>query len=527
MQSGFEAGTVVNTPYGECTVTSVREGSDEVTRKVLCTPTKWQLADYSSSQPRFYLSPKDVVKRLLSPGDAIISTYGGKGKIVETRPLHYVVTLNNWIMADGKSPMCYLQHNAVKLDTIEQEKETEKKLKLAKCRDLLDLTVNCKETAAILFKKKDYDGAKKSYLEALGTLNKMGTELSDSLRAEVLEHTIPCHNNVALCSMKLKQYEDAITYANNGVLLVDAIDNQICSGAGAIHGGKTGNDRKLSLVWLAFKKRNMSYTKLIKDWKKKSLFYKGKAYYLAKDYDNAIDDLALALAVLNTPIEGSVGWALAHCDGNNDAVDKLIDHDLYLSTTTNSDGTTTIGKPNKVKVEHSPEQQKQIKEILDLLQKAKNEKKISEKKEKQTWSRAFAKTADSEPMPEYEAKPQPPAIQMPLPTPAPVVQSSAPLPISVPSSGTNSKIDVDVSKFITPKPASPRSVSETNSSKVISKPSTDEEEEDDEEEEESDDEDDDEVYKDDGGVFGGYGAAAIGVTAAAALIGGFLFARKK
>ena len=145
MDFGFASGTVVDTPYGECKVTSVREGNEECATKVLCAPTKWQLADYSSSQPRFYLNPKDVRRRLLKPGDYIISTYGGKGKIIETRPRHYVVTLFNWIMADGKSPVCYMQHNSITLDTAEQEKQEQKALKISKWRDLLDLAATCKE----------------------------------------------------------------------------------------------------------------------------------------------------------------------------------------------------------------------------------------------------------------------------------------------------------------------------------------------------------------------------------------------
>ena len=429
------AGDLVKTPYGECVVDSVREAPF---RSVLCTPVAWKLADYSSSQPRFFLNPKDVRKKLLMPGDLIKCPYGGAGKILEVRQYHYKVALDNWQLADKKSPTLYLMHSAVTADIEAQKAAAEQKRKRSQWNNMLTIAVSNKDKAAALFKKKDYEGAKKAYLDALSALNNLGTELPDSFRAEVLEHTIPCHNNIALCSMKNKQYDEAIAYANNGVMLVDALDGQINKGAGAAHGGS--GERKLSMVWMAFKRRGMTYEKLIRDWKKKSLFYKGKAAYLAKEFDIAIDNLAMALAVLNTPLEGSVAWALATCDGNSAEVSALVDPNLYMNTTGGAEG-------KKVEVKRDAMHEKQVKELADLLALAKQDKKRAEKKERNTWSKAFEKTADA-PLPAAEDNAGRSAPAAPPVTP----NGTAALPIAAaPVSTGEKKATIDVSKYLSAK----------------------------------------------------------------------------
>ena len=508
----------MKTPYGECVVDSVRETPF---RSVLCTPVEWKLADYSSSQPRFFLNPRDVRKKLLVPGDLVKCAYGGAGKIVEVRQSHYVVTLDNWQLADGKSPVLYLMHSAVTVDAEAQKAAELHKRKRAQWNNLLTIAVSNKDKAAGLFKKKDFDGAKKAYLDALSALNNLGTELPDSFRAEVLEHTIPCHNNIALCSMKNRQYDEAIAYANNGVMLVDALDGQITKGAGAAHGGS--GERKLSMVWMAFKRRGMTYEKLIRDWKKKSLFYKGKAAYLAKDYNQAIENLAMALAVLNTPLEGSVAWALATSDGNSTEVTALVDPNLYLNTT--GEAGEEEGKKTAA-VKRDAMQEKQVKELADLLALAKQDKKKAEKKERDTWSKAFEKTAEK-PLPAAEdnagrSAPAAPPVEPQGPAAVPIAAA----PLSV---GGEKKASIDVSKYLSAKSCaaadtSPRSVegvgqvsptsSNANAGAAV-KPSTEAEaeESDSEDDSDSDDDDDDLVAK--GKSFlnevpgGGWGVGAV------------------
>ena len=151
-------------------------------------------------------------------------------------------------------------------------------------REGIDQAAALKSKAAKLFKNESYGDARQGYLDALEVMNKLGYEMPDNFRAEVLEHTIPCHNNIALCCMKDKKYEEAKIYANNGVMLVEALEGQIKKGK--------------SKVWEEFTKRGMSLHKLTKDWKKKSLFYKGKACLLQRDYDGATENFDKALMLV-------------------------------------------------------------------------------------------------------------------------------------------------------------------------------------------------------------------------------------
>jgi tetratricopeptide (TPR) repeat protein len=371
--TSYSLGSVVETPYGRCVV---RNGGIEQSN-ILCQPITWQLAEYSSTQPKFYMNRESISAVKYSVGDAVWSQYGGEGVIVKITETHFVVTLKNWQLADGKSPTCYLQAEAItpladrdfvvkimKEVLVEVEKKDPAKKREVDIREGIDKAVTLKNDAATHFKKEKFQDAQKAYLTALETMNKMGYDMPDPFRAEVLEHTIPCHNNIALCCIKQKNYDEAKIYANNGVMLIDAMETQISKG---------------SKVWEEFQKRGMTLEKLTKDWKKKSLFYKGKACLLQRDYDGACENFDLAL--------------------------RLVKDDPALT--------------------------KQSKELSDFLAQAKKLKAVAERKEKDTWKKAFSKNTE-------EGKKQPPA-----PAPAPAPAAEMPKVASPPRSGK-----VDVSKYI-------------------------------------------------------------------------------
>ena len=538
MGDSFHCGEVIKTPYGDCKVTSVRAANASSSTTVCCVPTSWQLADYSTSQPRFFLNPEVCSRNLFQVNDRVLSPYGGAGVIKAVRDKHYVIELTKWALANGKSPVQYLTHAAVKLDVEAQKKDKSRKTKaVAKSPDLfqvndrvlspyggagvikavrdkhyvieltkwalangkspvqylthsavkldveaqkkakdelrqqtqwreyLDRATNSKNDAAKLFSQKDFAGAKNAYLAALGSLNSMGTDLPDHLRAEVLEHTMPCSNNVALCCMKNGQYGESMQYAYNVLMLVNALDEQIYNGGSQAY--QNNGARKLSMVWLAFKRRGMTYAKLIRDWKKKSLFYMGKASLLARDYDNAIEFLSQSLAVLITPLEGSLNAALANCDGTIDEVRKLVNDNLYLTTETKANGDVDVRGPANEKLDEKAEaeKQKQVKEINELLQQAKVEKRKSEKKEQQTWSKAFAKSAEEaeEKAAAEKAAAEKAAAEKAAADKAAADKAAAVFAAKTSSVKLSSSASVDVDKYLT---ASPASNAKANSSKI-------------------------------------------------------------
>jgi tetratricopeptide (TPR) repeat protein len=286
---------------------------------------------------------KESVKAVeYAVGDSVWAQYGGEGVIQKITPLHFVVTLKNWQLADGKSPTLFLAADAItpladraivekvrKLALEDAAASSSKgKTKEETLRESIDKAVSLKNLAASHFKKEAYSEACQAYLDALECMNKMGYDMPDPFRAEVLEHTIPCHNNIALCCMKDKKYEEAKIYANNGVMLIDAMCDQI-------------NSTK-SNVWGEFMKRGMTLNKLTKDWKKKSLFYKGKACLLQREYDGACSNFELALDLVK-------------------------------------DDATMV---------------KQAKELTDFLAQARKLRLMAQKKEKDTWKKAFSKNSE-------------------------------------------------------------------------------------------------------------------------------------
>ena len=89
----------VQTPYGAGKVVSVRD------KDVVVEPLHWRMA--GGQKPSFYVSKSDL-STLFTAGDAV-KTQFGSGRIKEAREDGiYVIVLNDWKLATGKSPVLYL-----------------------------------------------------------------------------------------------------------------------------------------------------------------------------------------------------------------------------------------------------------------------------------------------------------------------------------------------------------------------------------------------------------------------------------
>lgn len=105
----YFAGQKVSTPYGEGIVREKRD------THVVVTPTNWLLN--GNQPPLFFLNPRDVTPDL-RVGDEVECIYG-KGSIIEIRSADniHVVSLSNWLLANGRSPTLYLNHTQLKRTT--------------------------------------------------------------------------------------------------------------------------------------------------------------------------------------------------------------------------------------------------------------------------------------------------------------------------------------------------------------------------------------------------------------------------
>lgn len=248
----------------------------------------------------------------------------------------YSIELVKWQLANGKSPVMYGQAGSFS--------DAPKEKTITYIEKMVRNSIALKDEAGTLFRSKDFEGARAKYLEALNAMKYLGEGLDNEQKAIVFELTVPCHNNLALCSLQMHDYSEASIYARNGIMLVSAIEDRIDSGK----------------VWQHLVARGMTEKKLKNEWKKKSYFLAGKADLMRREYAAAVTNLEAAL--------------------------KLTVHD-------DSAQSTAVAEEAKLR---------------ELLQIATKKRSAELKKEKNTWAKAFEKNnKEPEPAPQSHSQPQP------------------------------------------------------------------------------------------------------------------------
>ena len=286
-------GEVVDCMYGRCRVDEVR--ADDM---VKCTPLSWRLA--AGQLPVFYLNKESVKPATVRVGDVVKCNYGGVGSVVEVRETgDYVITLANWKLAQGQSPRLYLQRDSFELSSgleeggkgVKSAKQLQRE-QMTFWKESIQRAGEKKNEANEWFKKGDMDKARELYLEALTTCTQnVGNEmdsLPDSLRADIFETMVPCHNNVATCYLKQQGFAEVVSFARNGLMLARHMEARIGQ----------------SNVWRKLEARGMTKDKLTKDWIKKSLFLLSRAEMALKEYDEACNHLDTALKL----VEGDAAY---------------------------------------------------------------------------------------------------------------------------------------------------------------------------------------------------------------------------
>ncbi len=149
----------VTTPYGVGKVSEVRHGD------VVVVPNEWQMA--CGQKPTFYLNPKDVAP-FYNVGSAIHCAFGN-GTVISVRSTDgiYIVQLDHWKLADGKSPTLYLNESALSVPSVVSAPTKSKSTYTAEC---IAKCLNAKNEAADLFKKSELFMARSKYLEAVEVL---------------------------------------------------------------------------------------------------------------------------------------------------------------------------------------------------------------------------------------------------------------------------------------------------------------------------------------------------------------------
>eukprot|EP01041_Mallomonas_annulata_P004313 gene4313-8577_t len=349
-------GQMVETPYGNGIIKEKREND------LVVIPSNWALNN--DKPPTFYMNPKDITP-VLKIGDKVSCLFG-KGVLVDIRysDTIHVVTISNWLLANGKSPILYVNHSMLTKDTsaiLEESKIPTKKpskranktkvdkmeigslvqtpygkgiirsirqdniilvepinwtmadkkapkfylqkdfIQLLKqdtnnnkssegnepdpiislIADRIDRAIKLREDGTICFKEQNFELAREKYCQALMSLQGLG-ELSLSIeqRAVVFEQSVPCHNNAALCFLKLKRYPEAVLNASNAHTLSSTMESRIGSN-----------------VWTCLERNGMTIDILLKH-KRKSLFLAGKAELLHENFEAAVNHFKTVLALV-------------------------------------------------------------------------------------------------------------------------------------------------------------------------------------------------------------------------------------
>jgi len=212
----------------------------------------------------------------------LIETKYGLSKILEIRQDGFIVLEPiNWELSSNSKPKYYFDVNYLK-------ENNRKNLEIV--TSTYDTWIlNCyklKAEGGIKFKSSDYLGARTKYWESLDCLEKVGRDLSDIQKAEVLELTINLHNNLSLCCMKTKDLKDSFSHASNSIRLIEALEALDIN----------------SPLFLALLERKTidSMDHLRKLWKRKALFYAGKANFLRKDYYDALELFKKAINIIES-----------------------------------------------------------------------------------------------------------------------------------------------------------------------------------------------------------------------------------
>mmetsp|Transcript_17227 Transcript_17227/g.34532 ORF Transcript_17227/g.34532 Transcript_17227/m.34532 type:complete len:427 (+) Transcript_17227:180-1460(+) len=276
MPAVYPVGQNVATPYGNGIVTkagSVTPAGEAVVPAALSLRS-WKLANGTS--PTLYTSTTtwpEVVPPVEEGCD--VKTQYGRGRVEALVDGRATVLLTEWRLAGSSRVRCYL--DVGQCTFVERKKFNE----LTGLEKIDEANVRREKAKAVLG-SGDFSGAAELYKQACFYLQTVDNDsLTDNAsRASLLECMIACKNNAAMCCNRLKQSADAAQFANDAVLLLDAIYKQ----------------RGLK-IHAHLNSMGLSDTTLFHAWRSKGLLYGAQARAETKDFTLAVELLKRCIAL--------------------------------------------------------------------------------------------------------------------------------------------------------------------------------------------------------------------------------------
>ena len=182
-------GQHVSTPYGEGEIVSINDNN------IVVVPFNWAMA--MGQKPTFYMNPNDT-KPLFGVGTSIKCVFGN-GTVTAVRDSDniFVVTLNNWKLADGKSPVLFMNQSSISLVKGSNKSDSDIEAAAAAAaaaqskaqfEEYMRKATEAKNEATEAFKKNDIETARLKYMTVLETLQVRGP--SHSMGIEMLQYLI-------------------------------------------------------------------------------------------------------------------------------------------------------------------------------------------------------------------------------------------------------------------------------------------------------------------------------------------------
>lgn len=189
----------------------------------------------------------------------------------------FVVLLSSWRLAGRSRVKCFL-YGASSLQVVRSKKIYEMTI-----HEKVEWAQTLKERATDLFKAKHYTVALTTYSQAMDVLRYVQhkADSNNHLRADLLVVMITCSNNAATCCTHVKQWDEAVQFAKNASLLIDALEEK--------------KGLKIHSILL---QDGLSDIKLFGEWRVKSCLLIARAWYEKGELESALDVLKTAHDVI-------------------------------------------------------------------------------------------------------------------------------------------------------------------------------------------------------------------------------------
>ena len=259
---------IVNTPYGRGLVIRTRPEDDVKEVEML----EWDQFAKKPQQKMMYTSinyPSVQCK----VGDDVVCEYG-RGRVTDISKvddsksaLKYTIELasSSWMISGRKPVVC---------NTCDPPRVVRKHTPLEmNPHEKITHSKSYKTKATKYFTEKDYNQALSTYAEAVNVVRNVQHDhtSTNEVRADLVVIMITCSNNAATCCIKLGKWSEAKKFAQNALILADALYN-----------------KKGKKIHTLLNKEGTIDAKLFGEWRVKSYLITARAYFEEGNVKEAI-----------------------------------------------------------------------------------------------------------------------------------------------------------------------------------------------------------------------------------------------